>query len=96
MTTQGQTVLRKALVTEKAYAQASDQTYVFSVDLAATKTQVRQAVQRIYNVKVEDVRVAVIRGKVKRTRMGLGKRQNVKKAYVTIEAGKTLPVYQEI
>ena len=42
------------------------------------------------------MRVAVIRGKVKRTRMGLGKRQNVKKAYVTIEAGKTLPVYQEI
>lgn len=89
-------MLRKALVTEKAYAQASSQTYVFSVDLGATRTEVRHAVQGIYNVKVEDVRVAVIRGKVKRGRKGLGKRQNTKKAYVKIEAGKTLPVYQEI
>ena len=96
MTTQGFSVLRKALVTEKAYSQASAQTYVFALDLAASKDQVRNAIQSIYNVKVEDVRTAVIRGKVKRTRKGLGKRQNVKKAYVTIEAGKTLPVYQEI
>ena len=89
--------IEKVLVTEKAYEQAAEKnTYIFSVNLKADKADIANAVEDIYGTKVERVRTSILRGKVKRTRSGLAKRPNRKKAYVTVAKGQTLPVYEEI
>lgn len=89
--------LKKVLVTERAYALANEQhTYVFSVDIDATKPQIADAILDVYGVKPVSVRTAIVRGKTKRTRFKIGKRPNSKKAFVTVPDGKTLPVYEEI
>lgn len=89
--------IRKALLTEKAYAMAAEKhTYMFAVDLHSTKDDIKSAIEEIYAVKVETVRTLIQRGKVKKQRSGAGKRPNTKKAYVTVAAGQSLPVYEEI
>lgn len=89
--------LKKVLVTERAYALANQQsTYVFSVDVGASKTDIIDAILDVYGVRPVTVRTSVLRGKTKRTRLKLGQRPKVKKAFVKVPAGTTLPVYEEI
>ena len=89
--------INNILVTERAYSLASEtNTYVFDVSLEATKDEIRNAVKDIYDVKPLRVRTSILRGKTKRTKKGLTKRPNVKKAFVTLATGDTLPVYEEI
>lgn len=60
---------------------------VFKVDKAATKTQVKKAVEHIFDVKVKNVSIMNVHGKVKRFGQRLGKRNDWKKAYVSLEDG---------
>lgn len=85
--------LIRPIVTEKSTTGASG-TYVFEVGIAANKFQIKHAIQSFYNVEVLDVRTSVVRGKVKRFGRHVGKRSNWKKAYVTLAAGQTLPIYE--
>ena len=87
-------VLVRPIVTEKTMSQlASEDEYVFEVALDANKVQVKKAIEAFYDVKVRTVRTLVVRGKVKRHGRHFGKRKNWKKAYVRLDAGESLNVY---
>ena len=60
---------------------------VFKVTTDATKSEIKQAVEKLFNVTVEGVQVSNSKGKTKRTRFGVGKRKDWKKAYVRLSAG---------
>lgn len=84
-------VLLRPHITEKTAVAADAQNLVvFKVTADATKPQVKAAVEQLFDVKVADVRVANVKGKTKRTRFGLGKRSDWKKAYVRLEQGQEI------
>lgn len=64
--------------------------YVFRVAPDATKPEIKEAVEALFEVKVESVRVVNIKGKTKRTVRGVGKRNDVRKAYVSLAAGQDI------
>jgi large subunit ribosomal protein L23 len=86
-------------ISEKGYALATkNNVYVFNVPKITNKIDVKKAVEKLYNVKVTDVNILNVAGKVKRSvkkggRQSLGKRSDYKKAYVTLKAGQSIPVY---
>ena len=78
-------------VTEKtAVAADKENAFVFKVLPNATKPEVKVAVEKLFDVKVVDVRLANVKGKTKRTRFGVGKRSDWKKAYVRLEQGQDI------
>ena len=84
-------VLRAPHVSEKATRVADEHgQYVFKVEPDATKPEVKKAVELMFDVKVKAVRTLVRKGKTKRTARGLGKRSDVKLAYVSLEAGQEI------
>jgi large subunit ribosomal protein L23 len=86
-------VLMSSHVTEKSASCAGDKTQcVFKVASDATKVEVKQAVEKLLKVSVDSVRVCVMKGKTTRFRNRPGKRNNWKKAYVTLSAGSELEV----
>lgn len=81
-------IIKKPLVTEKSNLQKeTTETVVFEVALSANKVEIKQAIEKAFNVKVKDVRTAVVAGKVKRSGRSFGKRSNTKKAYVSLSEG---------
>ena len=72
---------------EKSYALIEDNVYTFVVHPDSNKTQIKIAVEKIFNVKVASVNTANRQGKRKRTRTGYGKRKDTKRAIVTLAAG---------
>jgi large subunit ribosomal protein L23 len=90
-------VLKKPLVTEKGVTKKdAERTLCFEVAAAANKTQIRQAVETVFKVKVEDVRTSVTAGKLRRRGRFSGYRADWKKAYVRLKAGEKMPEYAEI
>lgn len=95
-------IVLKPRMTEKTYALAlSQNTYVFDVVGNTNKIEIAKLVQSTYNVTPEDVRIAIIKGKTKRSyRKGgkavYGKRVDNKKAFVRIKDGESLPFFAEI
>ena len=84
-------VLLGPLVSEKsAMVGENGNQVVFKVDRGASKLEIKTAVQALFDVKVEDVRVLNVKGKTRRTRYGLGKRSDWKKAYVRLEQGQDI------
>lgn len=81
-------VLLRPVVSEKstALSDASRQ-FVFQVTRDASKPEVRQAVEKLFNVQVEDVRITNVKGKAKRFGAVQGRRKDWKKAYVRLKAG---------
>jgi large subunit ribosomal protein L23 len=84
-------ILLSPHVTEKAavIGESSNQ-YVFKVVTDATKPEVKQAVEKMFEVEVDAVRVVNVKGKTKRTGARIGQRKNWKKAYVRVKAGQTI------
>lgn len=90
-------VIRKPLVTEKGVTKKdTERTLCFQVAAAANKTQIRQAVEQLFKVKVEDVRTSTTAGKLRRRGKFAGYRADWKKAYVKLETGQKVPEYTEI
>ncbi|TYB88521.1 50S ribosomal protein L23 [Oceaniovalibus sp. ACAM 378] len=85
-------VIRKPIITEKATMASDAGAVVFEVAIDANKPQIKDAVETLFGVKVKAVNTTITKGKVKRFRGGLGKRRDVKKAYVTLEPGNTIDV----
>ena len=85
-------VIRKPIITEKATMASENGAVVFEVAIDANKPQIKEAVEELFGVKVKAVNTVVSKGKVKRFRGQLGKRADVKKAYVTLEEGNTIDV----
>ncbi len=88
------TVIRRPLITEKGMGVKETQnTLVFEVDQKATKTEVKQAVEALFKVKVSAVRTSTVEGKERRRGRYAGYRPDWKKAYVRLKDGEKMPDY---
>ena len=85
-------VLRFPKVTEKSTLMAENNQMVFVVSLDANKSEIKQAVERLFKVKVAGVNTVKSPGKSKRFRGRLGQRNDVKKAYVTLADGEAVDI----
>ena len=85
-------VIRKPVITEKSTMASEANAVVFEVAIDANKPQIKEAIEGLFGVKVKGVNTTITKGKVKRFRGQLGKRKDVKKAYVTLEEGNTIDV----
>ena len=86
-------VLIKPVISEKSYRLVDDGKYTFLVAPEANKTQIRQAVEQVFRVKVTGVNTINRPGKRRRTRYGWGKRPDTKRAIVTLAAGERIDVF---
>jgi len=75
-------ILIKPVVSEKSYGLMDQGKYTFEVDPRANKTEIKIAVEQIFGVKVASVNTINRKGKTRRTRFGLGKRKDIKRAIV--------------
>ncbi len=90
-------VLKRPLVTEKGVTKKDEErTLCFEVHADANKIQVKQAVEKLFNVKVEEVRTANFEGKLRRRGKFAGYRSDWKKAYVKLVAGQKVPEFAEV
>jgi large subunit ribosomal protein L23 len=89
-------IIRKPVITEKGLAvKETEGTLVFQVAPEATKTEIKQAVQAIFKVKVDSVRTANFPGKERRRGKFAGYRPDWKKAYVRLKSGEKMPEYAQ-
>ena len=90
-------IIRRPLVTEKGVAKKeTERTLCFEVAHEANKTQVKTAVEKMFKVKVEEVRTANFDGKLRRRGRFAGYRSDWKKAYVRLKAGEKVPDFAEV
>ena len=85
-------VVRRPIITEKATMASEANAVVFEVAMDASKPEIKSAVESLFNVKVKAVNTSITKGKVKRFRGRPGRRNDVKKAYVTLEDGNAIDV----
>ena len=78
-------IIRRPVLSEKAYDGFADKKYVFEVQIDANRTEVKQAVEKIFGAKVEKVNIVRTLGKIKRQGRTQGRTSEVKKAYVTLK-----------
>jgi large subunit ribosomal protein L23 len=89
-------IIRRPIITEKGLGVKETQhTVVFEVAAGATKTEIKEAVQKIFKVKVEHVRTANFHGKFRRRGRAEGYRRDWKKAYIRLAAGEKMIEYAE-
>ncbi|GAA1882176.1 50S ribosomal protein L23 [Streptantibioticus ferralitis] len=86
-------VLLKPVVSEKSYALLDENKYTFIVAPGANKTQIKQAVESVFSVKVTGVNTINRQGKRKRTKTGFGKRKDTKRAIVTLAEGDRIDIF---
>ena len=94
-------IIRKPLLTEKSYAQIQNKVYTFVVDKRATKTEIKKAVEKIFNVEVAKVNTVNVKGQTKtqNTKAGrtVGKTSDYKKAIVTLtKDSKTIAFFDSL
>jgi large subunit ribosomal protein L23 len=80
-------ILIAPVVSEKSYGLLDEGKYTFVVDPRANKTEIKIAVERVFGVKVDSVNTLNRKGKTRRTKFGVGKRKNTKRAIVTLKEG---------
>ncbi len=85
-------IIRKPIVTEKATKLSEYNKVVFEVAFKSNKSEIKNAVEKLFSVKVKAVNIINIKGKVKRFKGVLGKRNNIKKAVITLEEGNTIDI----
>ena len=83
-------VVRPILTEKSSAAQEAVNTYAFEVGLGASKFQIKQAIERLFDVEVFSVRTVRVRGKTKRFGRSIGRRDHVKKAFVALKPGQEL------
>jgi large subunit ribosomal protein L23 len=88
-------IIRRPVITEKSMASMAEKKYTFIVDVHANKTMVKKAVEEVFGVKVDEVKVMNILGKNKRVGVHFGKRPDYKKAVVKLAAdSKTIEFFE--
>lgn len=80
----------RPVITEKATLASAGNAIVFETAIGANKMEIKEAVEALFSVKVHSVNTVVVKGKRKRFRNRIGRRKDVKKAYVRLEEGYTL------
>jgi large subunit ribosomal protein L23 len=87
-------IVIRPIVSEKSYAGLEQNSYTFLVAPQANKTEIKEAIQQIWNVRVLNVNTLNRKGKVKRTRLGRGKRPDQKRALVTLAEGDSIEIFE--
>jgi len=87
-------VIYKPVVSEKSYALLDENTYTFIVDPNANKTEIKEAIQAIFSVRVANVNTLHRKGKRKRTRRTLGVRNATKRALVTLHPDDKIEIFE--
>lgn len=80
-------VILSPVVSEKSYSLIDQGKYTFEVDPRANKTEIKLAIEKIFNVKVDSINTLNKKGKTRRTRFGTGKRKDTKRAIVSLKSG---------
>ncbi|MGH2711028.1 MAG: 50S ribosomal protein L23 [Actinomycetota bacterium] len=88
-------VIIRPMVSEKSYAGLEQNRYTFLVDTGSNKTEIKEAVQKIWNVRVLKVNTMNRKGKAKRFRTGMGKRPDQKLAVVTLAEGDSIEIFEQ-
>jgi large subunit ribosomal protein L23 len=86
-------VIIRPVVSEKSYVLAAAGKYTFRIHPDAHKTQVRQAIEALFDVHVEEVRTLSVKSKPKRRGTSRGRTRSWKKAIVQVRAGETIPIF---
>ncbi len=86
-------ILLRPVVSEKSYGLLDEGKYTFVVAPSANKTQIKQAVEEVFRVKVTGVNTLNRQGKRRRTRFGYGKRVDTKRAIVTLAEGDRIDIF---
>jgi large subunit ribosomal protein L23 len=87
-------ILIAPVVSEKSYSLITDNKYTFKVHKDAHKTQIRQAVEELFEVRVTAVNVSQVASKPKRRGVTKGRKPGWKKAVVQLREGDTIPIFQ--
>ena len=87
-------IIIRPIVSEKSYVLATAGKYTFRVHPDAHKTQVKQAIEELFDVKVLEVRTMSVKGKPKRRGFTSGYRRSWKKAVVQVREGDQIPIFQ--
>ena len=85
-------IILKPILTEKATKLSQFNKVVFEVTSKTNKNEIKGAVEKLFSVKVKSVNIINIKGKVKRFKGILGKRNDIKKAVITLEKGNTIDI----
>jgi Ribosomal protein L23 len=80
-------VIIKPVISEKSYSLIDEGKYTFEVQPTANKTEIKQAIEFIFDVKVASINTLNRSGKTRRTRFGMGKRKDTKRAIVSLKSG---------
>ena len=88
-------IIISPVVSEKSYNLIDDGKYTFVVDTRANKTEIKLAIEKIFNVKVGSVNTLTRQGKTRRTKFGIGKRKTTKRAIVTLKSG-TIDIFTAV
>ncbi|GJM44026.1 MAG: 50S ribosomal protein L23 [Gemmatimonadota bacterium] len=95
--TDARQILKRPLLTEKAtIAREVGNEYVFEVARDSNRIQIKDAVESRFDVKVKGVRTVAVRGKIKRMGAHQGKRADWKKAYITLQEGSTIDLFEQM
>ena len=86
-------IILAPVISEKSYALIEDNVYTFVVRPDSNKTQIKQAVEAVFSVKVTGVNTINRQGKRKRTKTGFGKRKDTKRAIVSIAPGERIEIF---
>ena len=86
-------IILAPVVSEKSYSLLDQNTYTFVVKPTANKTEIKIAIEQIFGVKVTSVNTMNRKGKVRRTRTGVGKRPDTKRAIVTVAEGDRIDIF---
>jgi large subunit ribosomal protein L23 len=86
-------VLLAPVISEKSYGLLDQNKYTFIVSPDANKTEIKIAVEKVFNVKVQSVNTMNRQGKRKRTKQGFGKRKDTKRAVVSLAAGDRIEIF---
>ncbi|MEX0834393.1 MAG: 50S ribosomal protein L23 [Actinomycetota bacterium] len=87
-------VIIRPIVSEKSYAGLEQNRYAFLVHPDANKTEIKEAVQALWNVRVTGINTMIRRGKVKRRRFTVGSRPDQKRAIVTLAEGDSIEIFE--
>ncbi len=86
-------IILAPVVSEKSYALIDDGKYTFTVDPRSNKTEIKLAIEKIFDVKVNTVNTLNRTGKTRRTKFGLGKRKDTKRAIVSVAPGDRIEIF---
>jgi large subunit ribosomal protein L23 len=97
MSSDPRSIIRKVLITEKGTVlREVHQQYLFEVARSANKIEIKRAVEAVFNVKVDNVQTMQMRGKTKRQGRWVGRRNDWKKAIVTLKPDQKIELFEQI